>query len=198
VKRITNEQLKACFLGWQCRIRQIAVREHGGRPMPGMMPRVLSRKGALLSPGLVMLLIPEEPAESMAFFRFQVLKTEDPRLRREAALRFLGADYFQVPELFTDKMTAVFPARSTTAMEILSAKSVLLEFSQYAQSFRLFAKARRLAAGDARREASLWHNRLFNPDVANDADVLAFAPEWRNAVAEPWPDIATAVKRESV
>ena len=37
------------------------------------------------------------------------------------------------------------------------------------------------------REASLWHNRLFNPNLGNDAEVLSFKPNWKNAMAEPWP-----------
>ena len=36
-----NEQLKLAFLKWQCRLRQIAVRDNDGRPSDGMMPSVL-------------------------------------------------------------------------------------------------------------------------------------------------------------
>jgi hypothetical protein len=187
VQRISDGELKAQFLGWQCRIRQMAVRDHGGRPLPGMMPRVTTRGGELLAPSLVMLLVPNEPAEATAFFRFQIQKTNDPRQRLESALKYLGADYYQVLERFSDKMTAVLSPKVAAATAILAAKSVLLEFSQYGQVFRMFAHTRRLPARAAARDASLWHNRLFNPDVPNDAVVLAFAPEWKNAVAEPWP-----------
>ncbi len=35
------------FLAWQCRIRQMAMREQGGRPSPGMRPRVLTVAGRI-------------------------------------------------------------------------------------------------------------------------------------------------------
>ena len=33
-----NEGLRQAFLGWQCRLRQLAVRENEARPSPGMRP----------------------------------------------------------------------------------------------------------------------------------------------------------------
>ena len=37
----TAAKRRDSFLDWQCRIRQVAMREEGGRPSPGMRPRVL-------------------------------------------------------------------------------------------------------------------------------------------------------------
>ena len=74
------------------------MREDGGRPSPGMRPRVLDTAGRELAPALTVLLIPKEPEESTAFFRFQVMKTPDPRDVYERALAYLQADYFQTPE----------------------------------------------------------------------------------------------------
>ena len=71
--------MRAYFLGWQCRIRQIAMRQDGGRPSPGMRPRVLSTTGREIAPALTVLIIPRDPEESTAFLRFQVQKTLDPR-----------------------------------------------------------------------------------------------------------------------
>jgi hypothetical protein len=31
------------------------------------------------------------------------------------------------------------------------------------------------------REAALWHNRLFNPALPDQATVLLFAPKWAAA-----------------
>ena len=72
-------RLRDGFLAWQCRIRQIAMRQDGGRPSPGMRPRVRDASGRELSPALTVLILPRDPAESAAFFRFQVTKTADPR-----------------------------------------------------------------------------------------------------------------------
>ena len=53
MRRIANAEMRDAFLGWQCRIRQIAMREYGGQPLAGMRPSVSTRKGKSLSPGLV-------------------------------------------------------------------------------------------------------------------------------------------------
>ena len=63
--------------------------------------------GRELAPALTVLIVPKEPAESTAFFRFQVLKTQDPRDVYERGLAFLQADYFQQPKSFSDRLTAV-------------------------------------------------------------------------------------------
>ena len=43
--------LRDHFLAWQCRIRQIAMRQDGGRPSPGMRPRVLDAIGPRIVAG---------------------------------------------------------------------------------------------------------------------------------------------------
>ena len=48
------KKIRDRFLAWQCLIRQTAMREQGGRPSPGMRPRVLDTSGSkvgLLSEG---------------------------------------------------------------------------------------------------------------------------------------------------
>jgi hypothetical protein len=42
---------------------------------------------------------------------------------------------------------------------------------------------RRLGERDEAREASLWHNRIFNPSLPDDAIVLELKPDWAKAVA---------------
>ena len=41
------------------------MREDGGRPSPGMRPRVLDGSGNEVSPALTVLMIPKEPANPM-------------------------------------------------------------------------------------------------------------------------------------
>ena len=78
MKPIAAKTLRDDFLAWQCRIRQIAMRQDGGRPSPGMRPRLLDRDGRELAPALTVLIVPRDPAESTAFFRFQVLQDRRP------------------------------------------------------------------------------------------------------------------------
>jgi hypothetical protein len=187
MRQISNARLKAHFLGWQCRIRQLSARDYGGQPMPAMRPRVSSRKGEVMLPAMTVLLVPEEPSVSSAFFRFQVQKTNEAQRVRDAGINYLAGDFYQLPELFSDELTAVFGAGSEIAAMLVKAKEVLLDFEQYSQGFRMFCRVRRVGPKEAAREASLWQSRLFNPNVPNDTVVLAFKPDWKNAAADPMP-----------
>lgn len=182
MRQISNLRLKSEFIGWQCRIRQISARDYGGQPMPAMHPRVSSRKGEVLLPAMMVLLVPEDTAPATAFLKFQVQKTSEHQRAREASVKYFAGDFYQLPELFSDEMTAVFGARSEMAQRLLKQKEVLLDFDQYAQSYRMFCKVRKLGPKDAGHDFSLWHARVFNPNVPNDSEVLAFRPDWRSAV----------------
>ena len=187
MRQISNDRLRLAFFGWQCRIRQMAARDHDGQPMPAMQPRVSTRKGEIILPAMVILLVPEEPEPSTAFFRFQVQKSNEAQRVREAGTKYMAAEFYQLPELFAGEMTAVFGVASPVAEALVKSKDVVLDFEQYSQSYRMFCKVRRLAAKDVARESSLWQTRLFNPNVPNDAEVLGFIPEWKSAVAVPLP-----------
>jgi hypothetical protein len=177
--------LRDDFIAWQCRIRQIAMRADGGRPSPGMRPRVLDDSGGELAPALTVLLVPQEPAESTAFFRFQVMRSADPRDLYQRGLAYLQADYFHRPQSFSDRMTAVLDAASPLAAKLLDEKHCVLAFDQFSQRWRLPCAVARLAADDPAREASVWHNRIFNPLLPDDACVLQFKPDWRSAAGPP-------------
>ena len=181
------EALRGHFLAWQCRIRQIAMRQGGGRPSPGMRPRLLDRYGQELAPALTVLLTPKEPAESTAFFRFQVLKSPDPRETYERALTFLQADYFQQPAAFSDRLVAVLPDASPLASKLVAEAACILAFDQFSQTYRLTCKVSELAPRDAAREAAIWHNRLFNPALPGTVHLLGFQPDWALAEADPGP-----------
>ena len=181
------EALRRHFLAWQCRIRQIAMRQGGGRPSPGMRPRLLDRYGRELAPALTVLLTPKEPAESTAFFRFQVLKSPDPRETYERALTFLQADYFQQPADFSDRLVAVLPDASPLASKLVAEAACILAFDQFSQTYRLTCKVSELAPRDAAREAAIWHNRLFNPTLPDTVHVIGFQPDWALAEADPGP-----------
>jgi hypothetical protein len=184
VKRSAATNLRDKFLAWQCRIRQIAMRQDGARPSPGMRPRLLDVSGRELAPALTVLLLPRDPAESTAFFRFQVMKHADPRDLYERAVAYLQADYFQRPESFSDRLLAVLPGGSPIAAALTAQGRCTLAFDQFSQTYRLPCAAAALAPGDAAREAAIWHNRLFNPALPETVHVVAFQPDWASAEAE--------------
>jgi hypothetical protein len=179
------QKLRDHFLGWQCRIRQIAMRQDGGRPSPGMRPRVLDATGREIAPALTVLIVPKESAETTALFRFQVQKTSDPKDVYERGLALLQGDYFQQPETFSDRLTALLPRRWALATTLLAGRACILEFDQFRQFYRLPSKVSALPSDDPAREATIWHNRLFNPSLPDDVQVLAFRPDWDRAEATP-------------
>ena len=184
---VTSDQVRDHFIGWQCRIRQIAMRQEGGRPSSGMRPRLLLTDGRELSPGTVVLITPEDPEESTEFFRFQLRKTHDPNQIYERGLQYLSATHFQNSAKFSDRLTALFGAGSDLAAAVLEAGECILEFSQFSQSYRLSCRVTNLAAEDPAYQATLWHNRIFNPQLPGDLQILAFQPDWRSAQADPMP-----------
>ncbi len=185
MQRVSNTALRDYFIGWQCRLRQIAMREYGGRPLPGMRPKVTRKSGEVLAAAITVLLIPEQPQASTAFLKFQVQRNNEAEKAQAAAVSFLGSEFYQRPENFSDEMTAVFGIDSPVARVMIAAKEALLDFEQFAQAFRMFARVRRLGAKEPAREASLWQTRIFNPRITNDALVVGFRPDWKNAVATP-------------
>lgn len=182
----TRLALMRHFVGWQCRLRQLAVREGDGRPSEGMRPEVVLPGGS--SPGRVTTVLNRLPAHAAtAELRFIVQRTAVPLERWEAAMRLFQGGYFHEPQRFSDELTALFAAGSPLAEAVLAAGTCSLRFEHFNQLYLLPCAARRLAADDPLFEATWWHNALFNPHLPPDAVILAFAPDWGAASAEPSP-----------
>ena len=182
------ERLRDHFVGWQCRIRADAMRRRAGRPTPGMCPQVLSAAGEPLAPAVTTLLVRPEPESFAPEFRHLARRTHDPRDRREAALALLAERYYQHARDFSDVLTATFAAQSPLAADLEREGRCVLAFAQDGQRYRLPCAARRLGRDDPRREETWWHNALFNPQLPPDIPILAFAPRWLEADADPDPD----------
>ncbi len=171
------------FLGWQCRIRQLAARQEGGRPSAGMRPRVVSRSGEALSGGIVTLIIEAEPEESTQLFRYQYLRTHDPNERYDNMLEILQGSYFQEPARFSDFITALFGPESTLAVQLLRERRCILDFEQYTHGYRIPCEVVRLMDSHPFHQATLWHNRMFNHRLPAVVQILAFRPDWPHASA---------------
>ncbi len=150
------------------------------------MRPLVSLPGSARSPvPVTVLIVKRDGAEATAQFRHLVLKTHDPADRYDAALKLLSAAYFQRPQEFADEMTALFNAGSDLARELLHAGTCQLDFAQFSQSYSLPCRVRTVAEHDPAFQATYWHNRLFNPAMPSRVWVLAFAPDWERATAEP-------------
>lgn len=173
------------FLGWQCRIRQHAVRHAGGRPTGGMRPAVrLSETGPDLA-RVTVLIVRREPEETTAQFRHIARKTQDPAERYDAALKFLAAAYYQRPREFSDELTALFAADSEIAERMLAKGRCLLKLEQTNQRYALPSRVRFLAEDEPAFQATYWHNALFNPTLPGGVRVLGLKPDWTRAEADP-------------
>lgn len=177
------QALRDEFLGWQCRIRQIAVREMGGRPSSGMRPSVATMAGEPIAEAITVLIVPEEPWESAQLFRHQYLRTQDPVERYEKALEITSASYFQHPREFSDVMTALFGPGSSLAARLVELGRCVLEFSQYSQSYRVPCATELLPQDDGFYQATYWHNSLYNPAIPAGVQIVAFTPDWSRASA---------------
>lgn len=185
MRKAEQKRLRYKFLDWQCRIRQAAMRADEGRPSPGMRPRLLDAGGQELMPALTVLLVPKVPETSTAFFRFQVMKSADPRETYEKTLRFLQADYYQDPNAFNDRLLATLAPDAPFTDALIGAKRCVLDFAEGRWAYRLPCKVKALKQGNANREAAIWHNRVFNPALPDSVHVLAFDPDWVSAQAAP-------------
>ena len=170
------------FIGWQCRLRQLAARQYGGRPLAGMRPRVLDAAGRNeLSPGIIVLIIEAEPENSTELFRYEYLKTQDPNERCDRMVEALQGSYFQEPARFADLMTALFGPRSSLAALLREEQRCILEFEQYSQGYRIPCSIAKLAERSPCYQATYWHNRMFNPKQPAGVEILSFRPDWRHA-----------------
>lgn len=199
--------LRSGFLGWQCRIRQLAVRQLEGRPSPGMTPEafavgsagagVAGSVGAGENPAslgpVVMLILKQPEFSATPEFRHMVKQTHDPRQRREKALRFLASSYYQRAREFSDELTALFgpvaptgapgsapSAKSSAGVAdtLLAAGECRLVFREFSQGYDLTCAVRELEKGEEGFEGAYWHNSLFNPAIPAGVRVLGFQPDW--------------------
>jgi hypothetical protein len=177
--------LRESFIGWQCRLRRMSVREAGGKPEPGMRPQVTVEGEDAPLGYITVLLVREDPEDITAEFRHVVRKSNDPRQRRESGLKLLQATYYQYPGEFTDQLAALFGPDSAAAEKLLMAGRAHLAFEQYNQTYAFPCRVMSAQASDPRHQAAFWHNRLFNPNLPKEVRVLIFTPEWRYAQADP-------------
>jgi hypothetical protein len=184
IKTDAGTALRRHFLGWQCRIRQHAMRREAGRPSDGMRPSLARETGEEL--GRITVVICEgDPDATTAQFRHIVQRTLDPAERSKKALEFLSSAYFQKGETFSDALLALFGPESATAEALVGDGRCVLTFQQFSQSYRLICRVEELAPDHRLAQALTWHNRMFNPNIPPGALALALWPIWDEATAFP-------------
>ena len=191
----TNERMRDAFLRWQCRIRQISMRGLEGRPTSGMAPLASPAPEPVTAPDpaeatgpaarVVTVLCRRPEYSTTVELRHMARRTHDPAERREVALKFFAERYYQAASEFSDTLTASFPPDSETAARLLARRECRLHFEQFSQRYDLHCTVRRLSESNPLREATFWHNLLFNPRLPADCIILGFEPHWPRSEADP-------------
>ena len=170
--------LKDEFLKWQCRLRQILVRENGGKPDNSIIPQVHSETGAWISFPVVTVLCRKLQHAVTPEMHHMVKSTNDPFQVREKALRFFSERYYQQPEWFSDTLTATFEENSEKYRDLIQSDTCILRFEAFNKSYTLACKIEWYSTSDYCWQATYWHNLLFNPNLSPNILVVGFKPDW--------------------
>jgi len=180
----SDHPLRQTFMKWQCRVRQLNMREGEGRPDDATMPAVYLN-GADEALGHIITVMNKAPSYSVTpEFQHMAKKTHDPAQRRSDAMKFLSSTYYQKANEFSDVLTATFPPKSDGALKIRRAETCRLVFEAYSQRFDLACKVWKLAQHNSLYQATMAHNSLFNPAIPPGTVVLGFEPDWGVSHAE--------------
>ena len=179
--------LRDAFLRWQCRVRQMMMRDKMGRPDDGITP-ALTLFGEAEPMGHIITVLSKGPMHSKTpEMRHMALRTNDPSSTREAALKFFSEFYYQKAAEFSDILTATFPPDSEGAATIRRADRCSLTFKAYNQRYDLDCKVWKLTGKNPLWQSTYWHNALFNPSLPADTVILGFEPDWNRSSADPSP-----------
>ena len=175
------------FIGWQCRLREYALRSENGRPNGGMQPRIKLENGTVVFSAATLLLFPNLPQQTTKQFRFMALKTQDPQERYTKALQLLSAKFYQNVEEFSGAMSGIFSQSSKEVKALEKHKYCVMEFDYQQQSFKIPFFVCESLKNDPVYEFTYWHNYLFNPNLSPEVKVLYFKPDWSETVSDPTP-----------
>ena len=180
-----NRELMERFLRWQCRVRQMAMRNNEGRPDDAITPS-LTVSGDAEPLGHVITLLVKWGAYSITpEMQHMVKRTNDPAQRRDKALQYFSATHYQKFREFSDALTATFPPNSPGAAKIAQAGECTLTFEAYGQRYDLVCSVAHLEKQNPMYQATYWHNLLFNPALHPDTQILQFSPDWERSTAQP-------------
>lgn len=178
-------ELREHFLGWQCRLRQLSMRDYGGRPNEAMRPLVTPEGHKEPLGAITVLIHREEHEELTGQFRFIYKRTMDPLQRLEDGMKILQAGHYQRAREFTDTLTALFAPQSKAAAQLVHLGRARLDFEQFNQRYEIPCAVTLLGRDEPLWQATYWHNSLFNPELPGDVKILAFQPDWAHASAAP-------------
>jgi len=182
-----NQELKQYFMLWQCRLRQMMMREREGKPDEAIMPQLLLGDSDEALGHIITLICKRPEYSKVPELKQMVRGTFDPAIRRKKALTLFSETYYQKAAEFSDILTCTFSPDSQGARKIRQAGTCTLLFEALNQRYTLHCKVWRLSQHNPLWQATYWHNILFNPSLPGDTLVLGFEPDWAKSSADPMP-----------
>ena len=175
------------FIGWQCRVREFALRNEEGRPNEGMRPQIELKNGEVVFPSATLLIIPEQPEQIIRQFRYMALKTQDPKERYTKAMQMLASRFYQKSEDFSGAMAGIFSRFAEEVKALEKDQSCIMNFDYQQQVFKIPCHVSASPKNEPVHEFTYWHNYLFNPNLSPEVTVLHFKPDWSQTISEPTP-----------
>jgi len=183
--KVQEGVLRDSFLYWQCRVRQISMRDTMGQPDDSITPALTLAGEMEPMCRVITLLSKVSPYSKMPEIQHIIKSTNDPEERRRKAVEFFSETYFQNTREFSDTLTAIFPPSSPGAKAICRAGKCTLSFAGYGQQFDIFCKVWALSGEDPGFQASWCHNLLFNSRLHPKVVILCFEPNWGRSSGKP-------------
>ncbi|MCY4446045.1 MAG: hypothetical protein OXC02_06270 [Rhodobacteraceae bacterium] len=174
----SGQQLRKEFLKWQCRVRQIIIREHSGQPDESITPEVSFFQESRKSFRCVTVLN-RNLSQSVNQELIHMNKANHDLIkRREKAIQFFGERYYQKPDWFSDILTSTFVTGSERYQSLVAEKRCMLQFNAFNHEFNLACRIKVYQPNEHSWQATYWHNLLYNPYLLPTIAVIGFVPDW--------------------
>jgi hypothetical protein len=164
------------FIAWQCRLRKLSMREAGGRPGPGMSAGVYPVAGGDEQSRMNFLILRRDSRQRTDEFRHIIRKTPDSSEWLKNGLRILAELHYHETDQFDKRLTALFSLDSALADALLKAGQCHLKIAEKSIDYAFDFDVAALAPDAELFQATYWHNRLFNPTLPGQVQVLCFSP----------------------
>ncbi|MFT5221355.1 MAG: hypothetical protein ACI9LO_001262 [Planctomycetota bacterium] len=164
------------FIGWQCRLRKMSMREMGGRPSIGMSAGVHSVSGGDEKARMNFLILKQESAIVASDLRHIVRKTQDPTEWIKNGLRLLSEWHYQTDKDFANQLTGLFTLDSALAEALIEAGECRLNFAETSIEHSFDFDVALCEKDSDEYQFTYWHNHLFNASIPGKVQVLSFTP----------------------
>ena len=175
---LPSEQEK--FVKFQCRARQMIMRDNFGKPDDSIMPNLYLDKQKEPICKIITLIHKLPEFSLLTELKHIAKKTNDPSQIREQAIRLLSSSYYQKNKEFSDILTATFTPESEIAKTLIEKGVCRLLFEAFSHRFDVKFNVIQLEKSEFLYHSTISHNQLFNINIHPETIVLSFCPKWND------------------